>query len=267
MACTISAGETGVSEQDNGNGDRVHLALALAFETLRKEELARCRAVCKLWSDVASSLEVRRAVFVRQWRLGGLLGEPRSPSFMDSATLSHFVRRHPVCRTDTLPSLAVRHGCAVTAIKRLNNLISDHSLHSRTAVFLPVGSAAELTGAQAAFEYCGIACRELLVLLSPEELEQRAARQRAAQRAEGGCAEGEGEGGAGGGLSKAQAALRAKLVALLARSLRLEPGAARFYLEEAGWCARQAVELFEQDVRWESVSPGGRRRRGVSLAP
>ncbi|GIM03592.1 hypothetical protein Vretimale_8315 [Volvox reticuliferus] len=94
-------------------------------------------AVCTLWREAASSTEVRRAAFMQHWRLAGLVGSARNPMILDTAALGHFVRRHVVRRGDTLTGLAVCHGCEVTTIMRLNNLISYHSLHSREDVFLP----------------------------------------------------------------------------------------------------------------------------------
>jgi hypothetical protein len=58
---------------------------------------------------------------------------------LQTASLSSFVRQHVVLRTDTLQMLAVRHGIDVPGLKRVNNLMTDHSLHSRTHLFIPGG--------------------------------------------------------------------------------------------------------------------------------
>jgi hypothetical protein len=58
---------------------------------------------------------------------------------LQTAGLSSFVRQHVVLRTDTLQMLAVRHGIDVPGLKRVNNLMTDHSLHSRTHLFIPGG--------------------------------------------------------------------------------------------------------------------------------
>ena len=50
-------------------------------------------------------------------------------------------------RTDSFQSLAVRYGVTPTAIKRANNMISDHSLFSRLAIFVPVACPEALAGA------------------------------------------------------------------------------------------------------------------------
>jgi hypothetical protein len=51
-----------------------------------------------------------------------------------------------VARTDSFLSLAVHYGVQPTAIKRINNMISDHSLHSRIFVHVPVAFADDLVG-------------------------------------------------------------------------------------------------------------------------
>ncbi|KAG2435804.1 hypothetical protein HXX76_007000 [Chlamydomonas incerta] len=201
------------------------------------------------------------------WRLGGLVGEPRNASLLDTATLGHFVSRHEVARGDSPTSLAVRYGVSVTAIKRLNNLISDHSLHSRTAVYIPVPNAACLAGAHVLFEYCRNACRELLVLVGEGEAAAAREAAKAAATAGGGAAEGEAE--SEGSSSRVQEAskLRDKLVALLGRSLHVDEHTARYYLSEVGWCPKKAIALCEQDLSWESHAPGSSRRRRGPIRP
>lgn len=58
-------------------------------------------------------------------------------SLLQTAAVTSFVREHAVQRSDTLQMLAVRHGVTVPCLKRLNNLMSDHALHSRTQLFIP----------------------------------------------------------------------------------------------------------------------------------
>lgn len=58
---------------------------------------------------------------------------------MQTAAETSFVRQHQVLRTDTLQMLAVRHGVTVPCLKRVNNLMTDHALHSRTHLFIPGG--------------------------------------------------------------------------------------------------------------------------------
>lgn len=70
-----------------------------------------------------------------------------------------------VARTDSFLSLAVRYGVEPTAIKRVNNMISDHSLHSRIVVYIPVASAEQLKGRVVQLRYCSAAKRDVAVVL------------------------------------------------------------------------------------------------------
>lgn len=66
-------------------------------------------------------------------------------------------------RTDSFLSLAVRYGVHPTAIKRVNNMISDHSLHSRLEVYVPVASEADLAGKYVQVGSCPHASRKAAV--------------------------------------------------------------------------------------------------------
>lgn len=63
---------------------------------------------------------------------------PTCPNHQTAAVTS-FVREHVVQRADSLQMLAVRHGVSVPCLKRVNNLMSDHALHSRTQLYIPGG--------------------------------------------------------------------------------------------------------------------------------
>lgn len=69
-----------------------------------------------------------------------LSAAPPLPTCMQTAAVTSFVRQHQVLRTDTLQMLAVRHGVTVPCLKRVNNLMTDHALHSRTHLFIPGGA-------------------------------------------------------------------------------------------------------------------------------
>lgn len=86
---------------------------------------------------MASDPQVRRAAFVHHWRLLGCHGTPRSPQFYDTATLGSFCRQHALGHCDSLSALAVRHSASLHELKRLNLLMSEHSLHSRTHIYTP----------------------------------------------------------------------------------------------------------------------------------
>ena len=58
-------------------------------------------------------------------------------SLVQSAGLQQFVWQHQLQRSDSISSVAVRHGVSTHAITVTNNLFSEHSLLSRTHVFIP----------------------------------------------------------------------------------------------------------------------------------
>lgn len=53
------------------------------------------------------------------------------------AGLSHFAIQHTCRYWESLTSVAVHYNVDVSAIRVLNNLISEHSLRSRQYVFVP----------------------------------------------------------------------------------------------------------------------------------
>lgn len=185
-----------------------------------------------------------------------MVSEPRSWTFLETASLHHFVYRHVVQRADTVQMLAVRHGCDVTALKRLNNLFSDHSLQSRMEVFLPAPSSAALLGQHVEFRYCRACCRDLCVVVASEEAE----RLREAQKGQ----------AAGAGAAAADKlkdpALALKLCELLARSLHVDSATAMYYLKEAAGDLKAAMAMCEHDLSWECSTRRIRRGR-IPRAP
>ena len=71
--------------------------------------------------------------FVAAWRVAGVAAPPPAAPAYAAARASSFVLCHALQGRDTLAALAVRHGTDVTALKRLNNLLSDGALASRRA--------------------------------------------------------------------------------------------------------------------------------------
>lgn len=107
---------------------------------------AAAQVVCRAWRQAAREDAVVRACFARHWGVAGFTGSPRQPSFLHTATLASFVKRHEVERGDSLQALAVRHGVHPAAIKRQNALMSEHSIFSRHFLYIPVVDRAELAG-------------------------------------------------------------------------------------------------------------------------
>ena len=58
---------------------------------------------------------------------------------MQTLGQSAFVKQRPCSSLDTVSSLAVACDTDVASLKQINNLYSEHSLHSREHVFVPGG--------------------------------------------------------------------------------------------------------------------------------
>ena len=82
-----------------------------------------------------------------------------------SCTASNFVAQHQCRHWESLTSVAVQYNVDVTAIRVLNNLITDHSLRSRQAVYVP-GAAARCACMQCWATHplvCHAACRRRIM--------------------------------------------------------------------------------------------------------
>lgn len=88
---------------------------------------------------------------------------------LQRAGLATFAHKHTVQPDDSVQRLAVRYGVDAAHVRRLNGLMTDFSLLSRTHVYLPVLSAAELAGRRVAFETDRTCRRELAVLLPRDD--------------------------------------------------------------------------------------------------
>uniref|UniRef100_A0A383VBY3 F-box domain-containing protein n=1 Tax=Tetradesmus obliquus TaxID=3088 RepID=A0A383VBY3_TETOB len=229
--------------------------LGMVFELLEPRLLAKARCTCKLWRQVASDLQVRKASFIRHWQLLGVHGQPRQLQFFETAALASFVRQHVVLRTDTLQMLAVRHGLDVPGLKRVNNLMTEHSLHSRTHLFIPVASREQLQGQLVSFAFCPLSKRQFAVLRGGLHQQQQQGTGAGAEEEHQLHVHSQGQGGAGQSSFKLEA-LEAKLCQLLGRSLHVDADTAKFYLGEAGGDIKAAMEAFAQDLAWEGTTPG-----------
>ncbi|KAF8058099.1 F-box protein [Scenedesmus sp. PABB004] len=226
-------------------------ALALVLSLCEPAALGRCRAVCRAWRAAASERDVRRAAFLRHWGLAGCTGQPRQPAFYETAAPHSFARAHAVARGDSLAALAVRSGQDVHSIKRANNLMSDHSLHSRTHIFIPVTGREQLQDQVVSFAWCPLSKREFAVL--PSGAATPAAAGAAATPASAHHAPA--PAGEGGAAFKLEADAE-KLCALLGRSLRVDAATASYYLHEAGGDVKAAMAAAAHDLAWEATTAG-----------
>jgi len=76
--------------------------------------------------------------FLLQWNISGISGSlPPSPTAFSTCRLSNFYLRHPVVSGESLSSIALKHQTDVSTLRRANNIISDHTLASRSEIFVP----------------------------------------------------------------------------------------------------------------------------------
>jgi hypothetical protein len=81
---------------------------------------------------------ILRDRFFLQWNISGMLGSsPPSPTAFSTCRLGNFYFCHPVLSGESLSSIALKHQTDVSTLRRVNNIISDHTLVSRTEVFVP----------------------------------------------------------------------------------------------------------------------------------
>ncbi|KAK9801923.1 hypothetical protein WJX73_005208 [Symbiochloris irregularis] len=210
--------------------------LTLVFSKFSTADVARARAVCKTWQLVLDDSMVRRDIFLRFWGLSRLVSEPRSPAFYLEATLSHFAFKHDCQPRDSLTGIAVKYNVGVHELKRLNNLMTDFSLHARSHVHIPVCSRKQVEGRVGHFTLDPIACRHL-VLLSEDENKPADAPAVVQTPADADASEEE--------------LWRDRLTSMVGRGLRISKDTARYYLNQAHGDVKTAFALYEDDVDWD----------------
>ncbi|KAL4568236.1 hypothetical protein LXL04_023843 [Taraxacum kok-saghyz] len=133
-------------------------------------DLARSACVCRLWSSVASHREIQVNAFKAPWKPKSVIGNPTSGCFCRDNRLSRFAISHRLARGDTVASLAVKYSVQVMDIKRLNNMMSDHGIHSRDRLLIPVSSPTLLINGTCYIELEAHAKSEVAVLCTWEEM-------------------------------------------------------------------------------------------------
>ncbi|GAQ88408.1 LysM domain containing protein [Klebsormidium nitens] len=211
------------------------------FSHLPLDALPAAAGVCKVWSGVISDPQVWAASFVHRWKLRKVHGEPVSRAFWRGG-LGQFVVAHRLEPQDSVVSLAIKFGVEVTAVKRQNNIISEHSIHVRERLLIPVPDAKFLEGKDCFVETDNYSRREVAVLYvrgSPrgqESLQTEAA-----------------EGGKNAGaLARSKERFREKMVQTLRKGIKVDDATARYYLAQSGWDLRGAYAAFQVDTAWES---------------
>lgn len=175
----VAVEETG-SENKEGvhhnreNGDCLPADLMRSiFERLPMCSILRAGAVCRKWHKHAHNPELWAASFVRKWELDSISSSDFSPvstSFWASKD-PFFVLPHAVSGTDTVAGLAVRYNVQVMELRRVNNMMSDHGIYSRSRLLIPIPPSSRaqlLKGMKCMVELDPYARREVVVVYHPE---------------------------------------------------------------------------------------------------
>lgn len=194
-------------------------------------DLARAGCVCRSWRRIASNREMQIRAFIAPWKLKDVIGNPTSPTFWRDATLSKFAISHRLLRADSVASLAVKYSVQVMDIKRLNNMMSDHGIHSRERLLIPIYNPDLLLNATCYIEVDRYAKREVAVVYfdggpNREQLNSIF-----------------------NGLASDQG--KRRIVDSLKRSMQVDDGTVQYYLSISNGDPRGALSQFSEDLKWE----------------
>ncbi|XP_071729804.1 F-box protein At1g55000 [Rutidosis leptorrhynchoides] len=204
--------------------------LRTIFEKLPAIDIARSACVCRLWSSVASDREIQVTAFSAPWKLKHLIGSPTSGAFWRDNSLNRFAISHRLVRADTVASLAVKYSVQVTDIKRLNNMMSDHGIHSRDRLLIPVSKPDILIDGTCYIELDAHAKREVAVLYlegAPDSVVTKMLNSVTSERG------------------------KKRILDSLKRSMHVDDGTAQYYLSLSNGDPRAALTEFSEDITWE----------------
>eukprot|EP01024_Parvocaulis_polyphysoides_P019489 TRINITY_DN1885_c0_g3_i1.p1 TRINITY_DN1885_c0_g3~~TRINITY_DN1885_c0_g3_i1.p1 ORF type:complete len:225 (-),score=10.47 TRINITY_DN1885_c0_g3_i1:294-968(-) len=205
-------------------------ALEIAFGRLIPAELLIVRKVCRLWEQIVLSRDVRLESFLRFWGLQNIQGESKSNDFFEKADISQFVVKHVIAKHDSVQSVSIKYRITPIKLCQLNNMTSQHSIHSRQYLYVPVTNTQDILGKVATIEYCPICCRELIVLESDGNFTDNATDKK--------------------GFNIKGLAER-KLITLLGRCKRIDENVAAYYLSQSQGDLRRAMQMYEEDARYD----------------
>lgn len=130
----------------------------------------------------------------------------------------------------------------VTAVKRQNNIISEHSIHVRERLLIPVPDAKFLEGKDCFVETDNYSRREVAVLCVGGSPGGQDPLQAGAPD----------DGKMAGALAHSKERFREKMVQTLRKGIKVDDATARYYLAQSGWDLRGAYAAFQVDAAWEN---------------
>jgi hypothetical protein len=215
------------------------MILSKILSLLDDEDLLRMRVVSHCLRRLVDN--ILRERFIERWGICGIERLPPSPAAYVCCQLHHFVFAHTLAGSaESLPTLAVRYNVQLAALRRLNNILNDRAVSSRTAVLIPA-SKSHLHGAPVSFQNSSIASRPLWIVgthtLSDRDVQRSAISSR---------------------ISSHPSTVERNIL-LLRRAFKIDRETASFYLLQAGGDIKSAILAYKDDMQW--VDSLGRRTR------
>lgn len=122
----------------------------------------------------------------------------------------------------------------VPEIRRVNNMMSDHGIHSRERLLIPISQPEVLVGQTCFIEVDVFAKREVGVVYLDGSKPDRKEATRAAE--------------------KAQHRLKKEVMESLKRSLKVDDSTAQYYFSLDDGDLRGALQEFTEDLQWERAA-------------
>jgi LysM repeat protein len=192
--------------------------------------LGQAACVCRLWHSIATDPAALASAFMAPWKLKKIVGRPMSRSFW-RGQLAQLAISHRLQRQDTMAGLAVKYRVQVPEIRRVNNMMSDHGIHSRERLLIPVSDPEVLVGQTCFIEVDAFAKREVGVVYLDWTGPNLNEATRAAERA--------------------QHKLKKEVLESLKRSLKVDDSTAKYYFSLDDGDLRGALQEFTEDLQWE----------------
>lgn len=152
---------------------------------------------------------------------------PIAPA-LASAALANFAQSKAV-RGGSLCAIAVQTGVELYTLRRVNNILSDHTLVSRDVIYVPLSNPADLLGRRVSFRYCPAAMRHWFVIESDDADVETPSKEQTSSSAHG----------------------KQQVLQLLQRALGVDAAAAAYYLKAANGDVKEAIAACKADQRWE----------------
>ncbi|KAG7669424.1 hypothetical protein Ndes2437B_g05593 [Nannochloris sp. 'desiccata'] len=203
---------------------------------------------------------ILRDRFCLRWNICGIAGgSPPSPTAFSTCRLCNFYLGHPVVSGESLSSIALKHQTDVSTLRRVNNIISDHTLVSRTEIFVPVQNESTLQGCNVSFQYHSAAHNRPMFVVHPAGVSAPGDGTAISDSASSDSA-------SAAAIASTPASKyhksNALLQQMLQKTLAIDAATAGYYLSAADGDPRAAITAYQEDQRWDAKMRRLRRSLG-----